>query len=196
MKTPEEYDELVKEYLVEYKITNCFLTDGLVKIDIIPKKVGWGKCTFVFTGHHIICFGDVDSYSWNCTWDTAEDIVKGSCNASNFGYLSSKLEHKAELMEFYFNEETMEKIKKEIIGYNDFDEAELKDFNEKWEDNHYLLEEVDKHRLGNLDEFFSEMEIDDAYEYYHYFEDYPAHYYCAMAMLRCIEDYFGKEKRE
>lgn len=195
MKNPEKYDELVKKYLAEYKITNCLITDGLVKLDIIPER-GWGKCTFIFTGHHIICFGDVQTYSWHCTWDTAKEIVKGSCNARDFIYLSSKLEHRSELMEFVFSDETMEKIKEEIIGNNAFDEDELKDFNEKWEENYYMVGEVDKYRLDGLDEFFSEMEVDDAYEYYHYFEDYPTHYYCAMAMLKCIEDHFGKEKQK
>lgn len=194
MKTREKYDELVKKYLAEYKITSGLITDGLVKIGIIPKKMGWGECTFVFTGHHIVCFGDVETYSWNCTWDTAKNIVSGSCNAGNFGYLSSKLEHSHELMKFDFDDKVMDEIRKEIILNNGFDENELKEFNEKWEENYYMVESVDKNRLGGLDEFFDEMGVDDAYEYYHYFEDYPDHYYCAMAMLRCIEDHFEKEQ--
>lgn len=194
MKTRDKYDELVKKYLTEYKITSSLITDGLVKIGIIPKKDGWGECTFIFTGCHIVCFGDVQAYTWDCTWDTAKNIVNGSCNASNFGYLSSKLEHKEDLMEFEFDDKTMDEIRKEIIRASDFSSYKRRKFNEKWKENYGMVASVEKNRLGGLDEFFDEMDIDDAYEYYHYFEDYPGHYYCAMAMLRCIEDYFEKEK--
>lgn len=193
MKTRDRYDELVKQYLAEYKITSSLITDGLVKIGIIPKKQGWGECTFIFTGYHIVCFGDVETYSWNCTWDTAKNILNGSCHADNFSYLSSKLEHRHELMEFDFDDKTMDEIRKDIIEASGFNSYRRRKFNEKWKENLYLLESVEKNRLGGLDEFFYEMDVDDAYEYYHYFQDYQGHYYCAMAMLRCIEDYFVKE---
>lgn len=192
----DKYEKLVSQYLSEFEIKDTLIAEGLVKVDIVPRKEGWGICTFVFAGHHIVCFGDVESYAWDCSWDTPAQIQRGSCNASNFSYLSSKLEHRHDLMLFNFNSKTMGEIKEEIIEANDFDGEELEEFNEKWEDNSYLLGSVEKNRLGGLDEFFSEMGIDDAYEYYYRFEEYPDHYYCAMAMLRCIEEHFSKMRSQ
>ena len=187
------YEDLLKKYLAEYKIVDVVKADGFVKVGIVPRKDLWGVCTFVFTGHHILCCGDVQSYSWNCTWDTAARILEGNCYASQFDYLQGKWEHSHELKEFDFSYEVMDKIKKDIIDSSDFDEDGLIEFKRRWIDNYFLLGDVEGRRLGGLDEFFEILGVDDAYEYYGRFERLPDHYLCAVAMLRCIEDHFRKE---
>ena len=197
MKIDEDrYDELVKRYLKEHKIKHVDVLPNLVRVDIVPSRDGWSVCTFIFTERHIACFGDVEAYTWQTTWNAAEAIKEGNCNAKDFRYLLGKLEHKAELAEFIFSDAAMDEIKKRIIEGYDYKDELLDDFNKAWDENYYLLYNVDEHRIEGLDRFFEELDIFDAYEYYDEFEHLPSHYYCAVAMLRCIEEYFKKESEK
>ena len=193
--TNTDYQRYLDKFLAGYKIANVEIYPGLVRVDMRPSE-HWSICTFIFTENYITCFGDVDSFTWRTTWNAAKAIQQGTCNADNFYYLSEKLEHSNELKEFEFSDDIMEEIKKDIIDYHDFEDDDLKEFNEKWEENYDLIGYVDKHRIGGLDNFFEELEVDDYYEYYSRFEDYPVHYYMAVAMLRCIEDYFSKKEEK
>lgn len=186
------YKEIVKEYLSEYEIEKVDELPDLIRVAIRPCKRGWGRCIFILDYHHITCFGDVEAFTWNVTWDAASQIKRGNCYAKDFPYLTEKLEHKNRLEEFKFDEKVMEGIKEELT--EEMDEDELDEFNEKWGDNEYLLDDISEYHLDKLDEFFEEMNVSDGWEYYSRFEDLPYHYYCAVAMLRCIEDYF--ENRE
>lgn len=191
--TDEKYLGYVEQYLKNYKIRNVSIYPDLVRVDMVPGK-DWATCTFIFTQHHIACFGDVSAYTWNVTWNAAEQIKKGNCNASNFGYLAGKLEHSHELKTFEFSYEVMNKIKNYLT--EDMSDNKKTEFNKKWDYNYYLLLSVDKYRLNGLDEFFNEMNVSDAYEFYSWFEDYPPHYYLAVAMLRCIEHYFKNQEEK
>ena len=187
-----EYEKILNDVLEQHEIVEVKEYDDIVKVIIIPKKQGWGRCVFLFCRNFITCFGDVETFSWCCTWDTVNAIKNGNTNAKNFGYLAGKLEHSHELKEFNFSDEKMEEIKEELT--EDLDDDELKEFNEKWEENYYMLGDVDVHRLGGLDDFFSKLDVGDYWEYYSRFEELPAHYYYAVAMLRCIENYFRERK--
>ena len=191
-KDKEDYQRYLSKFLREYKVLNVLIQSNLVRVDMIPEEKNWGKCTFIFTENHITCFGDVSSYTWRTTWNAAEQIQIGNCNACNFSYLAEKLEHSQELKEFEFSDAIMEEIKKDIIDYYGLEGNELEEFNEKWDENYDLIGYVDKHRINGLDDFFEVLEVDDYCEYYSKFEHLPEHYYLAVAMLRCIEDYFSK----
>lgn len=184
----EKYKEIVKRYLSEYEIEKVDELPDLVRVDIRPCKIGWGICTFIFTKKVIACFGDVEAFTWHTTWDAVSKIKDGNCYARDTQYLIGKLEHKDLLEEFEFDEDVMKEIKGELS--EDLDEDELEEFNEKWDDNEYLLGDIDKYHLDKLDEFFEEIGVSDGWEYYSRFEELPNHCYCAVAMLRCIEDYF------
>ena len=162
-------------------------------VKVIVTADDFGPCTFIFSDRFITCFGDIESFTWDCTWKTAERIRQGYCAAENFQYLLSKLDHKERLMEFdqSLMEAKLEDIKKQVL--EDMDEDEREEFIEKWDGNEYLLSDVEEHRLGNLDDFFSELGIDDPYEYYEDFYKVPAHYRCAVGFLKAIENHF-KEK--
>ena len=188
-----EYQRYVERFLNGYEVVNVETYPNLVRVDLIPEQGhGWQKCTFIFTEKYIACFGDVSSFTWRTTWNAAEAIKKGCCNAKEFSYLAEKLEHSHDLKEFEFSDEVMDSIKSYLI--EGLDEDELKEFNEKWEENYELIGYVDKYRINSLDDFFEAMEVDDYYEFYSWFEHLPAHYYLAVAMLRCIEDYFSKKE--
>jgi len=185
--TDEEYGRILKEFREGFKISSVEELPDLVKVDIRPRK-DWGICTFVFCRRHIVCFGDVTSFSWRVTWDAAAQIKLGNCNANNIPYLSGKLENKNRLERFEFSDSEMDAIKAECS--EGLEGEELAEFEERWKENYWLLGDVDEYRLNGLDEFFREVGIVDAWEYYPRFQELPAHYYCAVAMLRCIEDYF------
>jgi len=175
------------------KIEKVIQADDLVKVVLTAD--GWMPTTFIFTGNHITCFGDIDSFTWSCTWNTAQQILLGNCYAKQSYYLTEKLEHKSQLLEWdddLFNKE-MQEIKEDLL--NDFDTAEERDeFIQDWEDNEFLLYGVDGHRLNGLDEFFENIGVEDYYEYYERFYRLPDHYQCAIEFLRAIEDYFKKLK--
>lgn len=195
--TDSTFNRILEKFLANYKVENVVDIPGLVRVDINPNKAeGWQTCTFIFTENHIVCFGDVSSYTWRTTWDAAEGIRHGHCNADNFYYLTEKLEHAQELKEFEFSDDVMDEIKKDIIEYYGLEGKKLKEFNKNWDDKYYLLSGVDKWRINGLDEFFEELDIDDYYEYLNRFEYYPDHYYLAVIMLRCIEKYFKEHKHE
>lgn len=193
--TTEEYDKLVKEYLGEYQIKKVEDYQDIVRVDIIPRKTGWGICTFLFTDGAILCYGDVDSFTWATTWDAAREIKKGNCHADDFGYLSGKLQHRNELECLDMSEKHRQLLKEALL--DDLTEFQTKkEIEEKWNENKYLLDKVDEHRMGKLDEFLEKMGAEDVYEYHTYVYDLPVHYYCAVAMLRCIENYFSKKSLE
>ena len=181
--------------MTDIKVIEISQTNDLVKVVCTARN--FRPTTFIFSGYHITCFGDIAPFTWHCTWKTAEQILLGKCYADNPGYLTGKLEHKSELKEFdedlFVNK--MEEIKQDYL--NDFDtEEEKEEFLEKWEDNDYLLSDVDGNRLGNLDDFFSELEIDDYYEYYDDFFKLPDHYNCALEFLVAIENYFKERNNK
>lgn len=192
----ENYERIAKRFLSEYEVIKTVVVPGFVKVDICPAKEGWGVCTFIFSERFITCFGDVSAYTWRCTWDTAESILKGNCYTRNYMYLSEKLEHSSRLERFDSDlmMETLEKLKKERL--EDMDEDEKEEFLDQWEENEYMLDDVDEHRLNGVDDFFDAMGMDCAWEYYSHFFKLPNHYDCAVAMLCCIEDYFGKRNGE
>ena len=169
-------------------------TNDLVKV--VVKADFFQPTTFIFSGYHITCFGDIAAFTWQCTWRTAEQILLGNCYATNPFYLTGKLEHKTELREWdedsFFKK--MEEIKLDYLESFDTDE-EKDEFLEKWEENEYLLSGVDGYRLSGVDDFFEEMEIQDAYEWYSDFYKLPDQYNCALEFLVAIENYF-KERRK
>ena len=177
------------------QIKEVSTTNNLVKVVVTADY--FSPTTFIFSGHHIACFGDIQAFTWQCSWDTAKQILLGNCYAKNKMYITSKLEHKSQLCEWdddLFNKE-MEEIKKELL--NDFDTMEERDeFIEKWEYNEYLLYGVDGHRLNGLDEFFENLDIGDYYEYYDRFFKLPDQYECAIEFLITIEEYFQKNRSE
>lgn len=179
--------------LKDLKIEKITETDNLLMVDLTAKY--FGPCHFVFTGKYITCFGDIESFTWFCTWDTKEEIKQGNCYAHNERYFTGKLEHKYELKEFDIElfEKAMEELKHEMLSTLDIDEKQ--DFIDKWDDNKYLLNKVDRERLDGFDKFISEMEIDSETAYCALDNAYklPAHYYIAVEMLRFIEDYFKKK---
>ena len=152
--------------LKDLKIEKITETDNLLMVDLTAKY--FGPCHFVFTGKYITCFGDIESFTWFCTWDTKEEIKQGNCYAHNERYFTGKLEHKYELKEFDIElfEKAMEELKHEMLS-----------------------------RLDGFDKFISEMEIDSETAYCALDNAYklPAHYYIAVEMLRFIEDYFKKK---
>ena len=170
-------------------------TNDLVKV--VVTATNFMQTTFIFSGYHITCFGDIAPFTWHCSWKTAKQILLGNCYADNPYYLTEKLEHKTELKEFdedlFVNK--MEEIKQECLDSCDTEE-EKDEFLEKWEDNDYLLSDVDGNRLGNLDDFFNELEIDDYYEYYDDFFKLPDHYNYALEFLKEIEKYFKEKLNE
>ena len=177
------------------KIEKVIKADDLVKV--ILTADGWMPTTFIFSGNHITCFGDIQAFTWQCTWKTAQQILLGNCNAKNTFYLTEKLEHKSQLCEWdddLFNKE-MEEIKEEFLDELDTDE-ERDAFIENWEDNKYLLNDVDGHRLSDLDEFFENIGTIDYYEYYDRFYKLPDQYQCAIEFLKAIEDYFEQLNKE
>jgi len=186
----KEYQMYVNKFLKEYEIISVKKYHNLVRVDLRPGE-HWSKCTFIFTENHIACFGDIAAYTWRTTWNAAKFILQGTCNAKDFLYLSEKLEHYSELKEFEFSDEIMKKIKEYLT--DGLEEDELEEFNKKWDDNYYLLYNVDEHRLNELDEFFEELGVDDYYEFYSWFQHLQDRYYIAVAILRCIEDYFSKQ---
>lgn len=179
--------------LENLKIIKIIGTDNLLMVDLTAKN--FSPCHFVFTDKYITCFGDIQSFTWFCTWDTKEEIKQGNCYAHNERYFTSKLEHKYELKEFDIGlfEKAMEKLRGEELLNLDINKKQ--DFIDKWEDNKYLLDKVDRERLDGFDEFISEMEIDseDAYCALDNAYKLPAHYYIAIEMLQFIEDYFKKK---
>lgn len=181
------------------KIEEVSQTNDLVKV--VVTATNFMPTTFIFSGRYITCFGDIDSFTWHCTWDTAPAILAGCCHASEPWYFTGKLEHKSELKEFDEDKfvKAMEDIKEEYLSGFDTEE-EREEFLEKWNDNEYLLSGVDGYRLGNLDDFFNELDISDYYEYYDDFYKLPAHYDYALEFLVAIENYFKElnknEKKE
>lgn len=171
------------------KIEEVSQTNDLVKV--VVTATNFMPTTFIFSGRHITCFGDIDPFTWHCTWDTAPAILAGCCHASEPWYFTGKLEHKSELKEFDEDKfvKAMEDIKEEYLSGFDTEE-EREEFLEKWNDNEYLLSGVDGYRLGNLDDFFNELDISDYYEYYDDFYKLPAHYDYALEFLVAIENYF------
>lgn len=171
------------------KIKSVYKTDNLVKVVVTAD--GWQSSTFIFSDYHIICYGDIESFTWNCTWNTANEILQGNCYAKDSSYLTRKLEHKNELK--HFDEDCfkakIKEIKEDLL--NSFDDEEEKiEFVEKWNENDYLLDDVDGYRLGNVDTFFENLGIEDYYEYYDVFYELPKHYYFALEFLEAIENYF------
>lgn len=176
------------------KIINVYQIDNLVKVVVTAD--GWQPTVFIFSDYHIICYGDIESFTWGCTWNTADEILKGNCYAKNPSYLTGKLEHKSELKQFDDDcfQAKMKEVKEELL--NSFDEDEEKiEFEEKWNDNEYLLDDVDGYRLGNVDTFFDNLDIEDYYEYYDDFFKLPVHYECALEFLKAIENYFKENKK-
>lgn len=181
------------------KIKEVIQAKDLVKV--IVDADNFYPVTFIFSGYHIACFGDIESFVWSCTWRTAESILKGVCHASEPWYFTEKLEHKRELKEFdeecFMNK--MNEIKEDYLEGFDTEE-ERTEFLKKWEDNEFLLHGIDGYRLGDLDEFFYDMDIQDYYEYYDDFYKLPAHYDYALEFLVAIENYFKElnknEKKE
>lgn len=175
------------------KITKITETDNLLMVDLTAKY--FGPCHFVFTSRYITCFGDIESFTWFCTWDTKEEIKQGNCYAHNEPYFLSKLEHKDELKEFDIElfEKAMEELKHEMLStLNDWEMYDYYDYRDKWNENKYLLDKVDRERLDGFDEFIREMEIDSETAYCALDNAYklPARYYIAVEMLQFIEDYF------
>ena len=174
------------------KIKEVIQAKDLVKVIVTADY--FSPVTFIFSGHHIACFGDIEAFVWDCTWNTAESILKGVCYASDPLYLTRKLEHRCELKEF--DEECftnkMNEIREECLESFDTEE-EREEFLAKWKDNDYLLHNIDGYHLGDLDEFFYNMDILDYYEYYDDFYKLPAHYDCALEFLVAIENYFKKQ---
>jgi len=182
------------KYLKNYKVIEEINIDNLVKVSVI--NGGWQPVHFIFSDNYITCYGDISSYTWRCTWYTAQQIRYGRCWADNPFYLSEKLEHQQELKEFDDDKftETMEEIKQEYLD-DLYTKKEKDEFLEKWEDNECYLCGIDGYRLGDLDTFFNNMEISDYYEYYDDFYVWPVHYHIALEMLLVIEEYF-KEKNK
>lgn len=179
------------QYLKEYKIVEELITDNLVKVAVINRS--WQPVHFIFNDNYIVCYGDIQSFTWQCTWNTAKQILLGNCYADNPFYLTEKLEHHRELQEFDYDLfiKKMDEIK-EDYSYS-LDDDEKDEFLEKWDDNEYLLADVDGYRLGNLDEFFNEVDISDYYEYYDDFYKLPVHYNIALEMLYVIQKYFEEK---
>ena len=186
----KEYQMYVNKFLKEYEIIDVKKYHNLVRVDLRPGK-HWSKCTFIFTENYITCFGDIAAYTWRTTWNAAKFVLQGACNAKDFQYLAGKLEHYNDFKEFEFSDKIMKKVKDYLT--NDLEEDELEEFNKKWDDNYYLLSDVDEHRLNGLDEFFQELGVDDYYDFYSWFQHLQDRYYIAVAILRCIEDYFSKQ---
>ena len=180
------------QYLKEYKIVEELITDNLVKVAVINRS--WQPVHFIFSDYYILCYGDIDTFSWMCTWKTAQQILLGNCYADNPFYLTGKLEHKQDLKQFDEDKyiKKMDEIKEEWLS--ELDDKRKEEFLEKWNDNEYLLDDVDGYRLGNLDEFFNELEISDYYEYYDDFYKLPVHYDIALEMLYVIQEYFKNKK--
>lgn len=183
------------KYLKNYKVIEEINIDNLVKMSVI--NGGWQPVHFIFSDNYITCYGDIQSFTWWCTWATAKQIILGNCYADDTFYLTGKLEHKQELKEFDDDKfvEQMEEIKQVYLESCD-NEEEKKEFQDKWEDNEYLLREIDGYRLGDLDIFFNNMEISDYYEYYDGFYKLPVQYDIALEMLLVIEEYFKQKKEE
>jgi len=180
------------KHLKDYKIKEEIVSDNLVKVQILNK--GWQPVVFIFSNNYITCYGDIESFTWMCTWNTVEQILKGNCYANDSLYLLGKLEHKIELREFDYDEftKTMDTAKEDHSSY--LSESKKQEFLEKWESNQYLLDNVDGHRLDCVDEFFEAMEIEDYTEYYSHFFKMPVHYEIANEMLIAIENYFKERK--
>lgn len=180
--------------LEDLKIEKITETDNLLMIDLTAKY--FGPCHFVFTGKYITCFGDIESFTWFCTWDTKEEIKQGNCYAHNESYFLSKLKHEDELKEFDIElfEKAMEELKHEMLST--LNEWEMDDYRDKWNENEYLLDNVDRERLDGFDEFIREMKIDSETAYCALDNAYelPRHYYIAVEMLQFIEDYFKNKK--
>lgn len=178
----------------DLKISRITETDNLLMVDL--RATNFAPCHFVFTDNYITCFGDIESFTWFCTWNTKEEIKQGNCYAHNELYFASKLEHKAELKEFDIElfAKQMRKLKLEMLSTLTMDEKE--EFMDKWDENEFLLDNVDRERLDGFDEFIKEMEIDNETAYCALDNAYklPCHYYIAVEMLQFIEDYFKNKK--
>lgn len=181
------------KYLKEYKIVEELITDNLVKVAVINRS--WQPVHFIFSDNYIMCYGDIQSFTWWCTWATAKEILLGNCYADDTYYLTGKLEHKQELKEFDYDRfiKKMDEIKEDYLS--DLEGNEKEEFLEKWNDNEYLLDDVDGYRLGGLDEFFNELEIYDYYDYYDDFYKLPTQYDVALEMLYVIQQHFEKKNR-
>lgn len=177
------------------KITKITETENLLMVDLTSKY--FGPCHFVFTGRYITCFGNIESFTWFCTWDTKEKIKQGNCYAHNEPYFLSKLEHKDELKDFDIGlfSKQMRELKKTLLE-NAATKEKIDEIMDKWDENEYLLDKVACERLDGFDEFVKEMGLDIEYAYGVLNETYklPYHYYIAVEMLQFIEDYF-KDKR-
>lgn len=178
----------------DLKISRITETDNLLMVDL--RATNFAPCHFVFTDKYITCFGDIASFTWFCSWNTKEEIKQGNCYTHDELYFASKLEHKAELKEFDIElfEKAMEELKKEMLS--SLNEWEMDDYRDKWDENKYLLDKVDRERLEGFDEFIEEMEIDNETAYCALDNAYklPYHYYIAVEMLQFIEDYFKNKK--
>lgn len=165
-----------------------------VIVDVHPNTDSWwGPCRLVFTGRYIMCCGDVHSYTLNCTWDTADKIRNGVIYDER--YLLSKLEHRQQLRQFESElfDAKMKEIKEYYLeGLETKEEKE--EFLEVWEEKEYLLQEVDGHRLENVDEFFDLVGVEDGWEYYESFFDYEAHAYAFIELINVVAKYFREEK--
>lgn len=180
--------------LENLKIKKITETDNLLMVDVTAKF--FEPCHFVFTDKYIICFGDIKSFTWFCTWDTKEEIKQGNCYTHDERYFMSKLEHEYELKEFDIElfKKAMTELKLETLSELTIDEKE--EFMDKWDENQYLLDNVNKERLDGFDEFIEEMEIDTETAYWALANAYklPRHCYVAVEMLQFIEDYFKNKK--
>ena len=175
------------------KIVSVEKTETSVKVRMRARH--FGICNFIFDEHNIVCYGDIQSFCWCTTWYANKEIIKGNCYAHQPVYFADKLEKKHKVKEFSTEkfEKAMEEVKEEHLECCCDTEEEKAEFLQKWNDNAYLLWDVDGYRLNGVDDFCSEMDI--TVDYDEFFE-LPAHYHAAVEFLQFIEDYFKEQVKE
>lgn len=189
-KYVEEQVERFKDATIEIMAN----VENVLVIKFHPNCSGWGTCYFNFINRDISCSGDIESFTLNTTWNTREKILKGTTPKS-INYLFSKMANGNDIQQFDYElvEETAKKIYKERTNPEWYTEEEIKKFKEKYDEYNYLLGDVCDGHLNYWDEWCEELGIEDSWEYYDRFYDYPTHAYIMLAMLRVIEDKLKEE---
>lgn len=184
-------EKFVCEQVERFKdaiLTVLVNVEDVLLVALDPNCSGWGICYFIFTKRIITCYGDIQSFTLETTWNARQKILNGDTPES-IGYLLSKMANGRKIQQFehdLFNER-IGKIYNDYTDSKQYSKQEISRFKKLFNENKYLLNEVCEGHLTPFDNWCDEIGILDSWEYYNSFYDYPVHAYIMIAMIFIIE---------